>query len=107
MDDQKYVVFKRTDWENFKADTEFNYHPQATSGEPDPIEDAVVIRTRDVYAGPALHAYAHAAITTLEFLPADNPIREDIKKVIEYFIEKASDADVLRFLHKSQTPKAP
>lgn len=95
--DEKYIVFKRSDWDAWTVGNE----------PPEPVEDAVVIRTRDIYAGPALHAYAHAAITTLEFLPERSPTRDTISKVIDYFISKAEEADIQRFHHKSQTPKAP
>lgn len=104
--DEKYIVFKRSDWEAFERETEFNYHPQSTTGVPEAVEDAVVIRTRDIYAGPALHAYAHAAMTTLEFMTKHSLIREEIDQVVNYFLDRAEEADKIRASHLSHTPKA-
>lgn len=101
--DEKYIVFKRSDWDKFITNLTAGYSVVT----PDRVDDAVVIRTRDIYAGPALHAYAHAAMTTMEFLTPEHPEREGIGKVVDYFIDRANEADIIRFHHRSQTPKAP
>lgn len=98
--DEKYIVFKRSDWEEASQNL-------GSAWVPEPVEDAVVIRTRDIYAGPALHAYAHAAMTTLEFLPEGSPSRDSIDQVVNYFLDRAAQADQIRVSHRSQTPKAP
>jgi len=98
--DEKYIVFKRSDWEEASQNL-------GSAWTPEPVDDAVVIRTRDIYAGPAFHAYAHAAMTTLEFMTEHSPIREEIDPVVNYFLDRAEEADRIRASHRSHTPKAP
>lgn len=75
--DEKYVVFKREEWENYE-------HEAAPL--PVPIEDAVVIRRQDRFAGPALHAYA----ACIAMVAAEKP---ELMPVADYFHEQAVLAD--------------
>lgn len=63
----------------------------------DVIEDAVVIRTSDLFAGPALHAFVGALRTTIEVLSnytMDNGGHvENLEEISDYFHEKALEAD--------------
>lgn len=61
MQDSKYLVWKRKDMETWMSS-----HP--TKGMPSPLHDAVVIRRQDVFAPPALDAYANAIQCVIEAL---------------------------------------
>jgi hypothetical protein len=69
--DEKYVVFKRGEliesMRTFRKE-----HPELAmiAVVPDALEDAVVIRRQDVFAPPALDAYANAIVTVIEALKA-------------------------------------
>jgi len=63
----KYVVFKREDWEQFcQGMGEDGVHYEGGAGiyitdlADRKVEDATVLRDQDVFAGPALHSYAHS-----------------------------------------------
>lgn len=95
VQDEKYVVFKRDDWENFKRDTIFDYHPQATYGEPDPIEDATVLRPNDIFTAPTLHAYVGAVTTAIEIYERvlDIAAPAQLAEARDYFMNRAEEAD--------------
>lgn len=59
MKDSKYLVWKRDEMENWMSE-------RATEGLPSPVPDAVVIRRQDVFAPPALDAYANAMQCVIE-----------------------------------------
>lgn len=94
VQDEKYVVFKRDDWENFKRNTIFDYHPQATHGEPDPIEDATVLRPNDIFTPVALHAYVGAVQSAIEVHEvAGRPVPQALYDARDYFLDRAEEAD--------------
>lgn len=57
---EKYVVFKREDWEG--GDLESYISQQRARGYPVPlpeeVDDAVVMRRQDIFAAPAFRLYA-------------------------------------------------
>lgn len=59
MQDHKYVTMKEADWENMLSLVR-SAHGSKTARAclERVVEGAVVIRTQDVFAGPALHSYA-------------------------------------------------
>lgn len=89
--DDKYVVFKREDWEKF---SEAYGHEDIGLLASQTLQDAVVIRTSDVYAGPALHAYAAMVSMiskTLREIVPDLADRQ--QRVADYFHDRATEAD--------------
>jgi hypothetical protein len=88
VDDQKYITFKR------EAITPIlEQFPQQWW--PKEIEDAVVIRTQDAFAGPALHAYA-ASIGIAAKVLLDTGNREQafrLQDIADYFNARAEEAD--------------
>lgn len=94
MQDDKYVVFKRQDWER--------YTQRRDIGTPDylkPVPDAVVIRCQDVFAPPALDAYGNAILCVIEAhhsVPAlvDNNINrlKQLQDIADYFHRRATEA---------------
>lgn len=61
MEDSKYVVFKRKDWNDFLSLLAVDENEQYA---PPSVQDAVVIRRQDEFAPPALDAYANAILIT-------------------------------------------
>ena len=58
------------------------------------IPDAVVIRKQDLFAGPALHSYAHAiAAVAQALMPYDLARAKALQGIADYFAECALDSD--------------
>lgn len=89
--DEKYVVFKRDEWEKLE--------PTFPVEIPRPVEDAVVIRRQDAFAGPALHTYAASIQTAIEILtfahPEDDYLVRGLEPIRDYFHEQAGLADAV------------
>jgi hypothetical protein len=85
MQDEKYIVFKR---EGSNSDA----YIYATG---DALEDAVVIRTSDVFASGVLWGYVHAAQTAIEILHDVLPEVDLVKlaSIRDYFADRAREAD--------------
>lgn len=89
----KYVVFKKEDYDRF------NKHNNDPNHEPRNLDDAVVIRSQDVFAGPGLHAYAGVVQTAIDltkmefgFSDGDDEIAH-LEHLRDFFHSKAVDAD--------------
>lgn len=93
MRDDKYVVFKRAEWETFE-ETLGQWIPRpGTQPIPSELEDAVVIRTGDVFAPAGLHAYAHLVHFCIELANFDPAIKKQLETTRDYFLERAYEAD--------------
>lgn len=81
--DDKYVVFKKDEFLN-----------GLSMGQPAlPLSDAVVIRTKDIFAAPVLYTYAGAVQTAIEVIQAAGGlVPEELMLVREYFHERAQEA---------------
>lgn len=64
IDPNKYIVFKREDFDRW-ADT---IHDADSESMPEALPDAVVIRRKDVFAAPALYAYASTCVSVADVL---------------------------------------
>ena len=88
LTDEKYIVFKRDEWEAIVTDK-----GTATRNEflRAVVPDAVVIRRQDKFAPPALDAYANAITMVVEALrPLGLDDRaERLQEVADYFHEQA------------------
>lgn len=92
----KYAVLKWKDWQ------ELNNALTNEAGWPDigekfrevaiPIDDAVVIRRQDVFAPPALDAYANSMRIVLEGMDPMDMRRENLQDVADYFADQAAQA---------------
>lgn len=104
--DEKYVVFKAGEWDDFydkifalikaagfKGDTLDNL-----MASPPVLHDAVVIRTRDIFASPGLMAYAGVVQTAVELAEIQGVTMvggttvKRLKEIADYFSERAFDA---------------
>lgn len=99
-EDEKYVVFKRGDMEHDEYNDEYSELYRLD----DAINDAVVIRTQDVFAVSGLRAYRDTMMTHLNLLTAITfrnaearaeiaPIIRNLKKAVEYFTEVTIEAE--------------
>lgn len=102
MKDDKYAVFKIGDWiEEWKQHQDPGDAPHPlTDLQRKRLDDAVVIRTQDVFAGPALHAYAaniSTAISVIKSLPIDAIEIDEavarLQSIADHFHEAALEAD--------------
>ena len=93
MQDEKYVVFKREDLERFFSEQIGTANRQFLLRQS--LDDAVVIRTQDLFAGPALHVYANS-IALAAHLASTPGIVDRLETVVDYFSERADEADELR-----------
>jgi hypothetical protein len=96
MKDEKYIVFKRDDYEAYKWDQRYMLEEQA-------IPDAIVIRKQDVFAPPALEGYANAIVCVIdslkhaqkEFGIIDADLAAEIaslQRIADYFKAQADDS---------------
>lgn len=92
----KYITFKRADYDAIiikdgpKMSAELKHVLLQSE-----VNDAVVIRRQDVFAGPALHTYAHSiALAASQF--ADGEQRKKLQDIADYFHEQAVLADEMR-----------
>lgn len=85
IDPEKYVVFKRDEYQ----------------GQPLPeIDDAVVIRLQDIFAAGALYTYANSIRTAVEIMSQRSPLEnrditeiEYLNELADYFMEMAAKAE--------------
>ena len=94
--DEKYIVFKREDFERY-------IFPHGSPPYVDyEVRDAVVIRRQDVFAPPALDAYANLIRAAIDifvdaggFVPGvdeEPPAIARLSKIADYFHEQAMAA---------------
>ena len=96
MHDEKYIVFKRRDWEQANA--------AGVEHQVKPVEDAVVIRLQDSFATSGLWAYAHNIRTYLELVKPDWDLRDKALIAEEYFVARATEAQQMLELGKTKIP---
>lgn len=102
--DVKYIVFKRDEfnkwWQQIVA-TDEDYKVTW----PSPVTDAVVIRKQDVFAPPALDAYANSIAVVIQLL---NQMEEHadtvaaLSSVADYFHSAAAES--WQMSRKTPTP---
>lgn len=104
IEDRKYVVFRR---EEPMAGADPAAHIYAAG---DAIEDAVVIRTQDLFAAAGLQAYAEVIRTGVALLEqsgsviADPAVLDGLFEVAEYFESRAQEAADRRAMGECKLP---
>lgn len=100
MSDNKYITFKREDWRRFcDGMGEDGVHSGGSLGidinefAESALEDAVVIRTKDPFAGPALHSYAAGINLYVNLSHVNGEVARHLREVAHYFHERALEAD--------------
>ncbi|MGH9907072.1 MAG: hypothetical protein ACRD8U_15995 [Pyrinomonadaceae bacterium] len=90
--DEKYIVFKREDWQEWwgQWQGEMSKAPASmvTNSLDDleelSLDDGVVIRTQDVFSGPALATYANSIQVAIDILRMSDPVDE-------YYLQRLRD----------------
>lgn len=82
MQDDKYVVFKKDVWEGTM---------ECDLPDLQPLDDAVVIRTQDLFAGPALWVYAHVLGLAAK-TQSDPEVGKRLGEIADYFSLRATEA---------------
>lgn len=108
--DEKYVVFKREEFEMCMAALALEVAGEVVHDiKRRSLPDAVVIRTRDVFAGPALHGYAagiHLGISVAAHLSSS--VRDgrgrSLMSTADYFSERAAEADAFAAAGEAHLP---
>lgn len=92
--DEKYIVFSRAEFAGWLTCLQ-NGDDIADIDHPAVLDDAVVIRTQDVFAGPALHAYASNIWNVAQAYRACGlqHLPDQLLSVADYFHERAVEAD--------------
>jgi hypothetical protein len=119
MKDRKYIVFKRDELttvlcQQFALDPHDREDARGLARvtafyEEHALDDAVVIRTKDPLAGPALHAYAAGAWLPASIL-ANFAAAEQagnvklLREVAEYFHARAVEADEYAAANQPKLP---
>jgi len=94
MKNEKYVVFKADDWAYFM---EQEGSMLSIAEPPQPLDDAVVIRTQDMFAAAGLSAYAHNIRLAMELWRGDGQYAPssilDLRDTADYFMDCSREAE--------------
>lgn len=97
MSDDKYITFKRDEFDEWVAnlmnDVEILMPNVVVL--PEELQDAVVIRTQDLFAGPALHAYASSIAVAMQVLREVSHEERalQLSEIADYLFQRAEEAD--------------
>lgn len=95
IDPDKYTVIKTADLDKIVAD----YHVRSDEARlkkaiADKRKDgATAILPEDVFAAPALYAYAASISVAMNLLPANHPDRSHLRELADYFQAQAEEAN--------------
>lgn len=97
--DEKFIVFKRNEWEAWADEAGHRSYPED-------LADAVVIRTRDAFAGPALHSYAASIGVAARVISKAGRmgLAKDMLAIGDYFHARACEADEYAQLDADHIP---
>jgi len=92
VEDTKYIVFKRDEFREWwgQGSVGGTSHPKPP---PEALDDAVVIRTKDPFAGPALHSYAATMALYVNLAHVNGDDADGLRRTSDYFHERAMEAD--------------
>lgn len=94
MADDKYIVFKREDWEDLPNEIRNLYKSNLEEMERHAVPDAVVIRRQDAFASCALHTYANSMMISARTIGELAPsTRDRLQGIADYFHQQAVIAD--------------
>lgn len=95
IDPDKYVVFHRDTFHGIiqQACSKLNSLQLAMDLTDVQLDDAVVIRKRDVFAAPALYAYAATIQSVIEVQEASQKVDTDhLRELVDFFAGEADQA---------------
>jgi hypothetical protein len=90
MQDDKYIVFKREEWEKASMQPAWQHEGPA----PLPVEDAVVLRLQDAMAAPFIEGYAVNLGAVAQVLRAHGEFAEAdrLQRSADYFHERYNES---------------
>lgn len=92
--DNKYITFKREDWEAFPSHIRNVYANTLQDMEKKAVPDAVVIRRKDAFASAALHTYANSIGVAAKCIGMLSPdVSKRLLTIADYFHEQAVLSD--------------
>jgi len=99
MKDDKYIVFKRGEFEEFwnRIVGAEGIDERVWDNAPNDLEDATVIRGQDLFAAPALDAYAAMIAIVLKFGGMTETTRRELQMAADYFHERANESRDIAF----------
>ena len=111
LKDDKFLVLKRSELEQLLLELGHQSiddpnHPlewATDTIESYALNDAVVIRTGDVFSGPALHSYAHT-IAMVAKLTSDDKTWHQLQRIADYFSDRAREADIAAYEDTAKLP---
>ena len=91
VEDEKYVVFKRSEFEQ--------WYQKVVSVGPRPmiLNDTTVIRGQDLFAAPALDVYAASIAIVLKFGGMADSTRIQLQSAADYFHSRAEESREIAF----------
>lgn len=93
--DEKYIVFKRKEFEALIRDVTPGPH-SARAVLEESLADATVIRGQDLFAAPALDSYANSISLAAMFMPLGDE-RNYLMSVADYFHRRADESRGIAF----------
>lgn len=100
MTDEKYIVFKRKDFQEFWeriGGSGAKGIDGVWENAPDPLQDATVIRGQDLFAAPALDSYANSIGVFVSLADPGDPRRDYLQSVADYFHRRADESRGIAF----------
>lgn len=99
IQDDKFIVFKRDEWDKWKSDG-------MSRGEaPDVVEDAVVLRLQDEFASTAIRAYSDAVVTVIGIMQGIGyKVPESLLSISDHFVELSEQAQNLKQRFETGVP---
>lgn len=85
----KYIVFKREEFDKFVTNLLIEPHILLHKLEEIELDDAIVIRRQDVFAPPALDAYANSIQIALSLGAVNMASTDHLRKVADFFHQQA------------------
>lgn len=97
MSDQKYITFKREEWDEFaSAPRGISRSDVKEFGQQKSLKDSVVIRLQDEFASAALHTYANSISVAARAIGMHAPATSKrLQDVADYFHSRAVRSDEL------------
>lgn len=96
MSDQKYITFKREDWDEFASGGTKYSSDIERFGLKTALPDSVVIRLQDEFASAALHTYANSISVAARAIGMHAPTTSGrLQDIADYFHDRAMESDDL------------
>jgi hypothetical protein len=113
MKDDKYVVFKLSEWQRYMAAVGDGAARRGLR-DLEALDDAVVIRTQDVFSASGLTAYAQCILAHMDALMLNDDAfklseyeerrRQQLQRIADYIYTRIAEAEGIRQSGRSKVP---